>query len=1255
MTPNDELIQSSNIDLTNNYNDDHQDLTPIYTEDYDPTVNSMTLQDLNELLHITNTNMKTFTHNDLKTYIQDYWKLTIQINPDIRSSDSQMDGGANTNVTNNKRLIKHYRSIQTIPITGVGGDGPACLIKGEGYMDLQTNEGDWMTIKVYYAPRCNGTIVSPNAIVEENPKFTSWTQHSHLDTGKSTIYFYHKEQYHRRKSISMGMKNKLWYIQQPLIPTIRRAHPDDRKYRTIIHNAIAQHINQHAEYELWHQRLLHPGQKVMTHLSSCTDGVPNIKKPPFHVCDTCLETKGTKTKTHKSTDMAATKFGQQFHMDFGFVHGRKNNRLIRSHDGFDSYLLITDAKTRYLWIFLCKNKNPPIKTLQLFLDQYGLQTGPRTIRTDQGGELAKSHKIQETIAAAGYSLETTGSDNSSQNGMIERPHRTLANMMRSALTDSGMDQKYWSDALVHSVFIKNRLPHAAFNYTSTPYTEVTGTKPNIESLRIFGSPITTRKPGRRPVKLDNHCYNGIFLRFAKTLKNIVYLDRTTKKIKTTTYASFDEAHYSSNHKPKGAQRLLHTGMPTKDDHCSSQQTSPHIKMMTNDNSPHTEYLYIKLHDKDAIIPRFATSGSAGYDLHTVEAGIIPPSGTVGFDTGIAIKPPINTYGRIASRSGLAMKHNIETKAGVIDADYTGTVRIILHNFGCTSYTVRKGDRIAQLVLEQHKTPPTKCIQELESTDRGEQGFASTGFSRHINSTSIQNNTDLDLPDIDITPDAPEYTVNIKIPSRGSHNTLGLITTRTSKGMELIDCLKSTPSAKIPRWKQTLKGSILKSINGTSINSTESIVASIKLAKKQRQPVICQFATKEPINIHPDTGIPQLHFDQIGVLSHLLQDIIYDETPIIPIEEAPPLDNAVQISKMARDNLTRTKLMKRDDWSDWQESEYLQLDQYKTQDMFSEPTELPNNDPNINILPMIWTYLIKSCGRKKARCVANGAPHLKGSITLANTYAACLDQTGARIFWAIAALTNKIVYGSDASNAFAEAPAPKAPLYLRIDQAYKDWYKARYQRDIPPHQSYVRVKHAIQGHPESPRLWQDFIDNILKDLGFSQVTHEPCLYTKIDDATNERIYLLRQVDDFAVACSNKTIADQLWDSIDNRLSAKLKREGILTRHNGIDITQTASYIKIHCSTYLDKIITPKLHLLGHNARTNKPTPMKADPKYQQDLDSEKGPTLPKEQAEHYQRNRQNSKNKWDLNIALQQESLFLLWLHVARILVMLSLN
>ena len=110
--------------------------------------------------------------------------------------------------------------------------------------------------------------------------------------------------------------------------------------------------------------------------------------------------------------------GQQFHMDYGFLSGKdQNNQIIRSHEGYNSYLLIIDAKTRYMWTFLSKTKSPPIKTIQLFLQVYGAPHG--IIRTDQGGELASSHLFQDTIAKANYSLETTGAGNSSQNGLAE--------------------------------------------------------------------------------------------------------------------------------------------------------------------------------------------------------------------------------------------------------------------------------------------------------------------------------------------------------------------------------------------------------------------------------------------------------------------------------------------------------------------------------------------------------------------------------------------------------------------------------------------------------------------------------------------------------------------------------------------------------------------------------------------------------------------------------------------------------------------
>ena len=204
-------------------------------------------------------------------------------------------------------------------------------------------------------------------------------------------------------------------------------------------------------------------------------------------------------------------------------------------------------------------------------------------------------------------------------------------------------------------------------------------------------------------------------------------------------------------------------------------------------------------------------------------------------------------------------------------------------------------------------------------------------------------------------------------------------------------------------------------------------------------------------------------------------------------------------------------------------------------MFSHPGPLPSTNTDFSILPMIWVYLIKTDGRKKARCVANGAPHLKDTITLAATYAACLDQSACRLFWSIAAIKNKKVFSADAQNAFAEAPPPKSPLYLKTGEAFRNWWKNKHN-ELLPRDSYVRVNQAIQGYPESPRLWQLHIDGILRKIGFTSTTHEPCIY--VQHTPTESIYFLRQVDDFAIACDDHKTAMDTWDTIDLHLKARL---------------------------------------------------------------------------------------------------------------------
>ena len=663
-----------------------------------------------------------------------------------------------------------------------------------------------------------------------------------------------------------------------------------------------------------------------------------------------------------------------------------------------------------------------------FLVAYGLKDDQvKIIRTDQGGELANSQAFRDAVAAHGYQVEITGAENSSQNGKAERPHRTMANMMRASLDNASLHPKYWSDALLHSAFVKNRLPHAAFNFKSTPYTELTGIKPNLLNLKIFGSRITVRKPGRRIGKVSSQCYNGIFLRYAKTMRNFVYLDSQTKRIKTSSHAVFDEAHFSQQIQPRGAQILMRHGYtpPSNKDECKSVHHRPPVKSVAALTTDPSNNLIVHLTHKDAIIPKQASEKAAGYDLYSVQDCIIQPNCVARINTGIKIQLPPHTYGRIASRSGLVVKQNITTEGGVIDPDYTGDIQVILHNFGNSEYHVHQGDRIAQLILERFESPLVSTTDKIRETTRGDLGFGSTGLSEM--DSDIQVNT-LQACDLTMSLQEPVDMIDIILPSKHPHPTLGL---KLDKNLKLISCAPSTPAAKIKGWRNSIQNTTLHAVNGHTVSTLEEVT---KMIDRRMSANTFQFKTTFQPTVHPETGVTQITFDQfISIAKH--HQAIRDDTDI-PSSVDPEDVDPVPTAPSTVNSLTRGKLIKQKDWDDWEQAEKAQLDLFETQKMFSAPTKLPN-EHGINVLAMIWVYIIKTCGRKKARCVANGNPQQKGSVTLANTYAACLEQAGARIFWATCALKNKLIFGSDMSNAFAEAPAPKAPLYLKVDIAYKN--------------------------------------------------------------------------------------------------------------------------------------------------------------------------------------------------------------------------
>ena len=139
--------------------------------------------------------------------------------------------------------------------------------------------------------------------------------------------------------------------------------------------------------------------------------------------------------------------------------------------------------------------------------------------------------------------------------------------------------------------------------------------------------------------------------------------------------------------------------------------------------------FIKLHP-NAVMPTYGSASAAGADLYALseEEILIPAGKTVFVSTGIAMEIPEGFVGLVFARSSMGAKRNLApaNKVGVIDSDYRGEIRVVLHNHGDTDQVVLPGERIAQLVMVPYLTAEFEECTSLSDTQRGEGGFGSTG-------------------------------------------------------------------------------------------------------------------------------------------------------------------------------------------------------------------------------------------------------------------------------------------------------------------------------------------------------------------------------------------------------------------------------------------------------------------------------------------------------------------------------------------------
>ncbi|KAJ0919654.1 putative RNA-directed DNA polymerase [Helianthus annuus] len=240
-------------------------------------------------------------------------------------------------------------------------------------------------------------------------------------------------------------------------------------------NSINLCFNSLNNSNLWHSRLGHPANQVLSILKDDLGVVDVVKHP----CEICHRAKQVRVpfplSEHKTKNV-----GDLVHLD---VWGPYK---VTSRDGFKYFLTVVDDYSRAVWCYLMKNKTEVFENIENYYELVLTQFKKRIkiFRSDNGTEFINS-KMEYFCKSKGILHQTSCSYTPQQNGVVERKHRHLLNLARSLLFQSYVPLSFWSDCVLTAVYIINRLPSSVLLGRS-PYELMFGFKPSLEHLRIFG-------------------------------------------------------------------------------------------------------------------------------------------------------------------------------------------------------------------------------------------------------------------------------------------------------------------------------------------------------------------------------------------------------------------------------------------------------------------------------------------------------------------------------------------------------------------------------------------------------------------------------------------------------------------------------------------------------------------------------------------------------------------------------------------------
>ena len=278
---------------------------------------------------------------------------------------------------------------------------------------------------------------------------------------------------------------------------------------------------------IWHRRYGHLGITSLKKLAKnkLVSGMSSDDlSDEVELCESCIKGKLHRTPFPSTTSRRAEDKLQVVHSD---VCGKVNSKSL---SGGEYFLTFVDDSTRYVWVYILKQKSEVFERFLEWKIMVEKSTGKKlqTLRTDNGGEYT-SHKFEAYLKSEGVKHELTIPRTPEQNGVAERLNRTLMESVRSMLIGGQLPQRFWAEALATAVYIRNRSPTKIIEEV-TPYEALLGVKPKVNHFRVFGCLAYAHICKEERRKLDPKATKCILLGYGTVVKGYRLYDIEERKV-----------------------------------------------------------------------------------------------------------------------------------------------------------------------------------------------------------------------------------------------------------------------------------------------------------------------------------------------------------------------------------------------------------------------------------------------------------------------------------------------------------------------------------------------------------------------------------------------------------------------------------------------------------------------------------------------------------------------------------------------------